>query len=461
LYKRSKRSQTAGRPGPRVKYLTEGRLVACGLIAATQMSWGSVVPVLPHYTQQFGMGAVALGAIIASFGVGRLVINIPAGILSRHVRQWPFLLIAVSGVLVCTILTGLMSEFVPVLALRFIAGIFSGAAITVGQALVLGEAPPEARGRVSSLLQAVQLAGAALGPALGGAAMSLFGVLPAFLAASSGCAFFITWALIRSPEVQQKAAEAPPIRKQRPSANDKRFPTKPGGVRYSRVAPVLALAALNGVGFVIFTARFGGQQSLVPLLSVQLTTVQVWQLGLGLAAITVISLALLPIIGALSDRVDRRWILAPSLALSAALTPLYLVVSDPLAFLAVMIGVGICGSQAGGLPLATLADAVSPRRFGVMTGLYRTFGDLGTILGPVALTSVLERFGATPAVLTLAGLTLVGAILACVRIEPYTGSRKSPSSSAHVMEQRDLVRTEIPRAHFQGAAVREQQSSVS
>jgi MFS family permease len=461
LYKRSKRSQTAGRPGPRVKYLTEGRLVACGLIAATQMSWGSVVPVLPHYTQQFGMGAVALGAIIASFGVGRLVINIPAGILSRHVRQWPFLLIAVSGVLVCTILTGLMSEFVPVLALRFIAGIFSGAAITVGQALVLGEAPPEARGRVSSLLQAVQLAGAALGPALGGAAMSLFGVLPAFLAASSGCALFITWALIRSPEVQQKAAEAPPIRKQRPSANDKRFPTKPGGVRYSRVAPVLALAALNGVGFVIFTARFGGQQSLVPLLSVQLTTVQVWQLGLGLAAITVISLALLPIIGALSDRVDRRWILAPSLALSAALTPLYLVVSDPLAFLAVMIGVGICGSQAGGLPLATLADAVSPRRFGVMTGLYRTFGDLGTILGPVALTSVLERFGATPAVLTLAGLTLVGAILACVRVEPYTGSRKSPSSSAHVMEQRDLVRTEIPRAHFQGAAVREQQSSVS
>lgn len=461
MYKRSKRSQTAGRPGPRVKYLTEGRLVACGLIAATQMSWGSVVPVLPHYTQQFGMGAVALGAIIASFGVGRLVINIPAGILSRHVRQWPFLLIAVSGVLVCTILTGLMSEFVPVLALRFIAGIFSGAAITVGQALVLGEAPPEARGRVSSLLQAVQLAGAALGPALGGAAMSLFGVLPAFLAASSGCAFFITWALIRSPEVQQKAAEAPPIRKQRPSANDKRFPTKPGGIRYSRVAPVLALAALNGVGFVIFTARFGGQQSLVPLLSVQLTTVQAWQLGLGLAAITVISLALLPIIGALSDRVDRRWILAPSLALSAALTPLYLVVSDPLAFLAVMIGVGICGSQAGGLPLATLADAVSPRRFGVMTGLYRTFGDLGTILGPIALTSVLERFGATPAVLTLAGLTLVGAILACVRIEPYTGSRKSPSSSAHVMEQRDLVRTEIPRAHFQGAAVREQQSSVS
>jgi MFS family permease len=461
LYKRSKRADSAGRPGPRVKYLTEGRLVACGLIAATQMSWGSVVPVLPHYTQQFGMGTLALGAIIASFGVGRLIINIPAGILSRHVRQWPFLLIAVGGVLVCTILTGLMSEFVPVLALRFIAGIFSGAAITVGQALVLGEAPPQARGRVGSLLQAVQLAGAALGPALGGAAMSLFGVLPAFLAASSGCAAFITWALIRFPQVQSKASESPSIRQHRPPANGSRFPTRPVGVRYRRVAPVLALAALNGVGFVIFSARFGGQQSLVPLLSVQLAAVPAWQLGLGLAAITVVSLALLPIIGAVSDRVDRRWILAPSLALSAALTPLYLLAHDPLAFLAVMIGVGICGSQAGGLPLAALADAVSPRRFGVMTGLYRTFGDLGTILGPIALTSVLERFGAAPAVLTLAGLTLVGAVLACVRIEPYTRSRKSPPSSTHVMEQSDLVRTEVPRAHLKGTAVREQQSSVS
>jgi MFS family permease len=126
-----------------------------------------------------------------------------------------------------------------------------------------------------------------------------------------------------------------------------------------------------------------------------------------------------------------------------------------------MIVVGICGSQAGGLPLATLADAVSPRRFGVMTGLYRTFGDLGTILGPIALTSVLERFGAAPAVLTLAGLTLVGAVLACVRVEPYTRSRKSPPSSTHVMEQSDLVRTEVPRAHLKGTAVREQQSSVS
>jgi MFS family permease len=126
---------------------------------------------------------------------------------------------------------------------------------------------------------------------------------------------------------------------------------------------------------------------------------------------------------------------------SALLTPLYLVVEDPIAFLAVMLAVGVFGSLAGGLPLASLADAVPSRQFGLMTGVYRTFGDLGTILGPIALTATLEWFGTAAAVLAMAGLTLVGALLACVRVSAPPARPDDDASPADLMSQRYLVGT--------------------
>nr|MCW2727152.1 arabinose efflux permease family protein [Aeromicrobium sp.] len=408
--------------------------MACGLVAAAQMSWGSVVPAMPYYTQQLGMGAGALGAIIAAFGLGRLIVNVPAGILSRHVHPWKLLLASVAAVLVCTILTGLLRDFTTVLVVRFVAGVFAGAAITVGQVLVVGSARPGERGRMSSVLQASQMAGAAIGPVLGGAAMSMFGLFPAFLAAASGCVVFLAWAAVRWRRVQTTTIAAHP-------AAHADGPDRSPRPRRRRLAFLFSIAALNGVGFVIFAVRFGGQQSLVPLLSVQVSEVQAWQLGLGLGALTVVSLALLPLVGAIADRYDNRWVLAPTLGVSALLTPLYLVVEDPIAFLAVMLAVGVFGSLAGGLPLASLADAVPSRQFGLMTGVYRTFGDLGTILGPIALTATLEWFGTAAAVLAMAGLTLVGALLACVRVSAPPARPDDDASPADLMSQRYLVGT--------------------
>lgn len=405
------------------------------------MSWGSVVPALPSYTAQFGIGAIGLGVIIAAFGLGRLIVNIPAGLLARRVSPWPLLVALVFGVFVLTIATGFMTDFVPVLVLRFVAGIFSGAAITIGQTLVLQGAPPEARGRVSSILQSVQLAGAALGPALGGIAVSLWNVQAAFLAASSGCAIFLAWAVVR-------------WRQARPAHPGARTPSSPpspsrlsGVSRAGRRATLIAIAAINGVGFAIFSVRFGGQQGLVPLLAVQLVDLQPWQLGLGLGAITVVALCFTHLVGVAADRWDHRWVLAPLLLVSAGLTPLYLVVSEPIGFLVVLVAVGVSGSIVSGIPLASLADTVAPARLGLAMGIYRTFGDLGTIIGPIAFTAVLTAWGPQAAVFALASLSLVGAALACVR------PRVPKTSPVGLLEERNLVGPEVTRADLERTPV--------
>jgi len=94
-----------------------------------------------------------------------------------------------------------------------------------------------------------------------------------------------------------------------------------------------------------------------------------------------------------------------------------------------------------------LAETVDPSRLSLAMGVYRTFGDLGTILGPIAFTAILAAGGPTPAVLALAGLSLVGALLACVRI------RRPVISPVDLLDKGDLVGPEVPRTDLEWTPV--------
>ena len=409
----------AARPAREPRLLTEERLVVCGLVAATQMSWGSVVPVLPHYVEQLGAGEVALGAIIAAFGVGRLVANIPAGLLVRRLPTWPLLLVCVAVVLAGTLAMGALGSLPWVLAIRFVTGAFAGAAITVGQLIVLGGSRAETRGRVTSMIQSIQLAGAALGPALGGIVMSAWGVLPAFVAASSGCVVFLVWAIARDRPLRAMIAdrERDAVRAYETEAALPRPRAGAAGMR--RAAVVLGIVAANLTGFAIFSARFGGQQSLVPVMSVTAAGVEPWLLGTGIGVSTILSLAVLPGFGVLADRGGRRWLVSGALAAAALLTMLFAVVDEPVPFVLVLIVTGVLAAIVSGLPLADIADLVPPRRLPLATGIFRTSGDVGTIVAPLALALVLERFGPTAAVTALAAVLAFGAV--CALLAPRRG----------------------------------------
>src|SRR3546814_13407127 len=59
-------------------------LVLCALIGTAQMTWGVVVPLLPLYVAAFGLGVSALGPVVAAFAVGRIIANVPSGLLLRR-----------------------------------------------------------------------------------------------------------------------------------------------------------------------------------------------------------------------------------------------------------------------------------------------------------------------------------------------------------------------------------------
>lgn len=347
-------------------------LIVAGLVAATQMSWNSVVPVLPGFARSMGATLAQVGLVISAFGVGRLAVNLPAGRLcevrnTRRILLWAVVANAVLGAV-----AGFSATFEQLLVLRLLTGVAGGAAITAGNVLIGTVAGAGSRARSLSVLQSMQLGSSALGPGLGGVVASVFGARAAFASSGAVALAFVAWAVVRLPD----GGTAPRRMGERPSTS-------------VVTAPFVAVCI---VGFAVFFLRFG-QQAILPVLGQEVFDVGPGALGVVLSAVGVANIALVAVVGGLSDRVGRRAVIIPSLAGTAVLALGYAVAPNAVAFYAVILAIGLLTAFNGPTPVAYLADVVPAVTYGRAVGAYRTFGDLASLAAPVALTTLLATSG--------------------------------------------------------------------
>jgi MFS family permease len=83
------------------------------------------------------------------------------------------------------------------------------------------------------------------------------------------------------------------------------------------------------------------------------------------------------------------------------------------------------GTGISAAPAAYLADIVTPAVRGTSVGVYRTFGDVGTILGPVLLGVAAESWGYDGAALLLSGVVVVSTAVFAVLSRESSGPRRA------------------------------------
>ena len=173
-------------------FLKENRRVAdiCVTTALLMAGHSCVAPVLPLFADEFGATAAQVGMTLSAFAAARLVLNVPCGVIAdRHGRK-PLIvagpLITAVGMLGSAACTGLPELFF----WRFIAGAGSAVYMAGAQALLADASTPANRARVLGANQAAVLAGAAVGPALGGLMSGVMelGVRSPFVAVGMTCA---------------------------------------------------------------------------------------------------------------------------------------------------------------------------------------------------------------------------------------------------------------------------------
>ena len=168
-----------------------------------------LAPLLPYYEREFGLSTSALGVLSAVYAAGGLAGALPSGLLAVRLGVRPTVLGGLGIIVATSVAFGFAESAWVLYAARFGQGVGSALAWTGGLAWLIAAAPRERRGELIGIAMGAAVAGALLGPVLGGAA-SLTGPAPAFAAVSATGLVLALWAW--ATPALQPAEEPQPLR---------------------------------------------------------------------------------------------------------------------------------------------------------------------------------------------------------------------------------------------------------
>jgi MFS family permease len=373
----------------------------CALIAVNQIGFGSVIPVLPLYAQSFGVPASAIGMAVAIYGLARFFVAMPAGKLSDLLGRRPTLaiggLISAAGSFWCAAATG-YPEFI---VARFISGAGAGIILTTGQVVLADISTPERRGRIISIYQGSFLFAVGIGPLPGGLLATHFGLAVPFQAygAASLLAALVAWFAVKETRGLGLPAGGR------------------GGPTFSYLRQVRHL--MSQTGFVLVSivslanaiTRTGGLFTVIPIFVSVRLGLSVAEIGFGMAAGTVVGVIAAYPSGVLIDRIGRKAVIVPATLITGASMLLFMVASDYLWFVAGCVIWGVSASVGGTAPATYAADSAPPGMNAAAMSTFRMVGDLGYVIGPIALGFVVDARGPQTALLVTAGISVIVGLL--------------------------------------------------
>ncbi len=329
------------------------------------MGLSIIVPALPLYARDLGASDIMIGALIAGFGVARVVFDIPAGIFAERMSQKKVLQIGLGIIAVSSIGAALAPNYWLLLAARIFEGIGSALYVTTAATMVSASTELGSRGKMMSYYTAAILLGTTVGPAVGGIVTPLWGknspfVVYAALTAISMLISHFTISNNQKPHMQKHEI----------------------GFRilFSDRSQLLISAATFAMAF-MWT---GLELTVVPIFAYDNLNISPTSLGLVLASAALANLFSTIIIGRLSDRLGRKVPMVTSYLLSAFAAFLLASSANLETFFLYALIYGLA-TGAWGQTSAWAADVGPKERMGTVMGANRMMGDLGFVIGPLAL----------------------------------------------------------------------------
>ena len=364
-----------------------------------------VMPVLPLYARSLGAGIAATGAVVAMFGLGALLCNIPAGFAIGRFgkkRSMVFSLVVEIAILVFAgFAPNPLSLGVAVFGLGGIHSVFFISRLSFFRELV----PAARRGRALALLGGEYRFGSFIGPIVGGLIASGLGYGSAFIAHGLASAIVLVCVILWVP--------ADPRRHPAP---DEEVPT---GLRFPSVSRITAILRENrsifltaGSSIIILQLVRAGRQVIVPLWG-DLIGLDVSQIGLIFGIMFAVETAIVYPAGIVMDRFGRKWAAVPCLLILSASLALLPTTTTFVGLLLVCMLSGLGNGMGSGINMTLSTDYAPTRNPGEFIGVWRMVVDSGSAFGPVLIGSVADIFtlAVSPVVIAVMGVVGVGIML--------------------------------------------------
>ncbi|MCS5606260.1 MAG: MFS transporter, partial [Alphaproteobacteria bacterium] len=389
----------------RIQIMTVERRVLiamCVLISINQLGFGSVIPVLPLYAQSFGVAASAIGMAVAIYGLARFFVAVPSGQLSDRLGRRPTLamggVISALGSFWCAAATG-YPEF---MVARFVSGAGAGIILTTGQVVLADISTPERRGRIIYIYQGCFLFAVGIGPLPGGLLASHFGLAAPFQAygVASLLAMLVAWFAVKETRGLGHGGLG-----QGPAVT----------ISYVRQLNLL----MRQVGFVLVSVvsltnsviRTGGLFTVIPVFAVLRLSLNVAEIGFGMALGSVAGVIAAYPSGVLVDRFGRKAVIVPATLITGLSMLLFMISPSYVWFVVSCVVWGIAASIGGTAPAAYAADSAPPGMNAAAMSAFRMVGDFGYVIGPIFLGFLVDVQGPQTALLVAAVISVLAAYL--------------------------------------------------
>lgn len=387
------------------------RLCAAGFVAYCSYAICRT-PLLPLFARELGAGPALVGFVMGASTLTGIVVKLPAGALSDVFGRRRLL---IAGALVFASLPftylAVSTLFVLVL-LRFVHGGATAIFGPVASASLSDVAPPASRGTWLSTYSTVQGTGQALGPVLAGYLIATGRFDLAFLASG-----------LIGVAVPFIVAGWP----QRPPAGPARAPWQEfrrGVVEVGRDRLVIITSGAQAAQFVLN----GMLNAFLPLYGRDVLGLTTSELGWMFGLQTVTTLAVRPVIGFVSDRAGRRWVIVTGLTTcGAAMLVLSMATNLTGTVTAIlMYAAGVATTTAA--TSAYITDITRRARYGAAHGVFGTIYDIGDALGPIAAGLLVASLGYASMFQIMAAVALVMAFVFAMTSKATAAERKGALS---------------------------------
>ncbi|MDO5503591.1 MAG: MFS transporter [Actinomycetia bacterium] len=392
-------------------------LIGAAFIIA--VGFGLITPVLPQFARSFDVGVTASSIVVSAFALFRLIFAPVGGRLVSTLGERPVYLSGLVIVALSTGATAFAQNYPQLLLFRSLGGIGSTMFTVSSAALIIRLAPPSIRGRVSSVFASSFLLGGVLGPLIGGL-LGGFGLRVPFLvyAVALLIAAGVVATLLSGARMRElRSASTAPAMTFREALRDSAFRS--------------ALAS----GFANGWANFGVRMAIIPLF---VTAVLVGTIhedrsaqfaGLAIATFAGGNALALLVAGRLADTIGRKPPVMSGLVVSGIATMILGFVTP------IWLILGLCAVAGAGAGIlnpaqqATIADVVGNERSGggVLAGFQMAM-DTGTILGPVVVGMIIDRWGYEEGFLITGVILLLAAVAWLPGRETLAGREEQASS---------------------------------
>ncbi len=353
----------------------------------------SKTPVLPLFAASLGASPTEIGWIVIASTIPGVLISFPAGALADHLGTRRVMLASLVVFATAPFLYLGVENAWQLMVVRFYHGFATAIFGTVASAAIAERYTQDRATRLSAYSSAT-IVGRSLAPFLGGFLISLasYGAVYVACAISGVLALAAGLLLPESRPAPARASVRP------------RFWASLKEVLRDR--GILLVSTIEAAQYLVF----GAIEAFLALYAAALG-VPPWQIGIILGVQLVSIVFTKPLMGRLSDRIGRRRVILPGLALGAASVALLPWVSEIFGLTALSLVFGLGFATVTSSTSALVADLTRNGRFGASMGVLRTVMDVGQSIGPVLTGWVVTVAGYASAFNLLAAILLAAAVL--------------------------------------------------